>query len=163
MTKNKGGRPSKYKPEYCQEIEDFFDIEPYREVTDTYTYKDGTTKDTVKLLPNDIPFIRDFAKKIGVNVDTLYEWAKQHKEFSESLKAVKQLQEKILVINGLNGTYNSTFAIFTAKNVIGWRDKSEVDHTSGGERIEGFNFIRPNDTNDKTRAKAESGVGETTG
>lgn len=129
------GRPSKYKPEYCEQLEKFFDIDPYREVIDVYTYKDGTTKETVKLLPNDMPFIRDFAKQIGVNVDTLYEWAKQHAEFSEALKAVKQLQEKILVINGLNGCYNSTFAIFTAKNVIGWRDQTHVDHTTKGKEL----------------------------
>src|SRR5690349_11818379 len=119
-------RPSKYKPEYCEELEKFFDIEPYREVVDIYTYKDGTTKETVKLLPNDMPFIRDFAKKIGVNKDTLYEWAKKHSEFSVALKEVKDLQEKLLVVNGLNGVYNSTFAIFAAKNMIGWRDRNET-------------------------------------
>lgn len=148
---SKTGRPTKYNNKYCQQLISFFDIDPYREVVETYTYKDGTTKETTKLLPNDMPFIRDFAKKIKVNVDTLYEWAKKHKEFSEALKEVKQLQEKLLVINGLNGCYNSTFAIFSAKNMIGWRDKSEIDHTSGGEQINGFNYIAPNDPNDKTR------------
>lgn len=152
------GRPSKYDPKYCQELEDFFDIDPYREVTDVYTYKDGTTKETVKLLPNDMPFIRDFAKKIGVNSDTLYEWAKHHPEFSDSLKAVKQLQEKILVINGLNGCYNSTFAIFTAKNVIGWRDQTQIDHTTKGDKMPTpilANLNVPNNDGNKKASQTE--------
>jgi hypothetical protein len=124
------GRPTKYKPEYCKQIEEFFDIDPYREVTDVYTYKDGTTKETIKLLPNDMIFMGDFARKIGVNKDTLYEWAKKYPEFSDSLKRANELQERLLVVNGLNGVYNSTFAIFAAKNMIGWRDKQELEHSN---------------------------------
>ncbi len=132
-------------------------------MTDVYTYKDGTTKETVKLLPNDLPFIRDFAKKIGVNTDTLYEWANKkeedgalvYPEFSEALKAVKQLQEKIIVINALNGCYNSTFAIFTAKNVLGWRDKTETDITSGGDKL-GVIILPPKNA-DQMETPAETG------
>ena len=28
----------------------------------------------------------------------------------------------------MNGGYNTAFAIFTAKNIIGWSDKQEIDH-----------------------------------
>lgn len=31
------------------------------------------------------------------------------------------------------GAYSQAFAIFTAKNVLGWRDKTEVDQTVKSE------------------------------
>jgi hypothetical protein len=125
-----GGRPTKYKPEYCDEIIAFFDIEPYREVSDVYTYKDGTTKETKRLVANDLPFISSFAFKIGVSTETLHEWSRVHPEFSVALKRAKQLQESMLATNGLMNTYAQPFAIFTAKNIAGWRDKTEVESKS---------------------------------
>jgi len=68
-------RPTKFKEEYSDELLKYFDIDPYREVTETVTYKDGTTKDTVKLVPNTLPSIEKFAASIWVNGDTIVERA----------------------------------------------------------------------------------------
>jgi len=48
-----------------------------------------------------------------------------------------------LVTNGLKNLYSSAFAIFTAKNILSWRDKTETDITSQGKQVVGFNFIVP--------------------
>lgn len=120
------GRPSKYDPKYCEEIIEYFDIEPHFETPVTTTYKDGTTKEEIKLIPSDLPTLAGFAVKIGVDRDTLKEWAKQHDEFSAAVKRAKECQENILVTNGIQGIYAQPFAIFTAKNVIGWKDKTEL-------------------------------------
>lgn len=128
-----GGRPTKYKRQYCQDIIDYFDIEPYHEVErKTIDVKSGREYINHERLPNDLPFLSGFAHSIGVAHDTLVEWTNVHPEFSVAYKRAKQLQEQILAVNGLQGLYNASFAIFTAKNVAGWRDNKEVEHTGKG-------------------------------
>ena len=120
------GRPTRYKPEYCQEIIKFFDIEPHFETPVVITYKDGTTKEEVKFIPSDLPLLSAFANKLKTHRSTIFRWAKKHKEFRNALKRAKDCQREILITNGLKGLYSTSFAIFTAKNLIGWRDKTEV-------------------------------------
>jgi len=121
------GAPTKYDPKYCKKIIDYFDIEPHFETPVVTTYKDGTTKEEIKLIPSDLPTLAGFAVKIGVHRDTLNQWAKDHKEFSAAIKRSKECQENLLVTNGLQGLYAQPFAVFTAKNVMGWRDKSDTE------------------------------------
>ena len=49
------------------------------------------------------------------------------------------------------GAYNSTFAIFTAKNVLGWRDKVEQEITGKdgaplGPSVIAIQFMNPDGT-----------------
>ena len=120
------GAPTKYKPEYCEEIITFFSKEPYTEKAVVKIRKDGTESPLNTLHANDLPFLSAFAREIGVCHETLLEWTKQHKEFSEAYKKAKQLQQEFLVTNGLNNLYAQPFAIFTAKNILGWRDKTQI-------------------------------------
>src|SRR3990167_9869523 len=129
MANKPRGRPTKYDPKYCEEILKYFDIEPHFETPVITTYKDGTTKEEVKFIPSDLPTLAGFAKQIGVHRDTLNQWEKAHKEFSDAIKKAKACQEHILVTNGLKGLYSPAFAIFTAKNVINWKDKTETEHS----------------------------------
>lgn len=68
-----------------------------------------------KRMANRLPAIINFAKHIGVSVDTVYQWIKRHEEFSDAFTRAKDLQKWFLIENGLNGCYNPAFAIFTAK------------------------------------------------
>lgn len=124
--KNKGGRPTKYKEKYCEEIVEFFSVPPYEDkVTESYN-KMGREIKTYHRGANDIPFLSGFARKIGVCHDTILEWAEKHEGFSVALKKAKELQEEFLITNGLLGLYNSTFAIFTAKNITDMRDQQNI-------------------------------------
>ena len=111
---NKGGRPTKYKPEYCKEIIKYFSTEPY-----------SKTKDH-KFIPNRLPTLLRFAMSIGVNVDTLHEWVRQNKEFSEAFNTAKELYKQFLSDNGLLGLYNSNFAKFIAINTTDMIEKVQV-------------------------------------
>ena len=102
------GRPTKYKKEYCQDIKKFF------------------SKSLTITQDPELPFFSAYAREIKVNTDTLHEWKKKHKEFSEAYKECKHIQEEILAKFALEGKFNSTFSIFTAKNILGWRDVKEV-------------------------------------
>ncbi|MAF91141.1 MAG: hypothetical protein CL674_14430 [Bdellovibrionaceae bacterium] len=130
---NKGGRPTKYKQEYCQEFLDYFSVDPYRIETKQIKTKEGSYEVEERVI-NDFPTLSGFAIKIGVNRDTLLEWANaknedgtyKHEEFSGIYKRAKDYQENFLVVTGMNGTANTTFAIFTAKNLINWRNQTDV-------------------------------------
>lgn len=148
VTKVHAGAPTKYDKKYCKEILDYFDIEPHFETPVTITYKDGTTKEEIKLMPSDLPTLAGFAVKLGVHRDTLNEWASVHKEFSVAIKQAKECQEHILTTNGLQGLYAQPFAIFTAKNVVGWRDKTDTDITTKGDKIEQTQVIIVEDKTD---------------
>ena len=125
--KRKVGRPTKYKPEYCQEIIKFFDRELVHHVAKEVIHpKDGVIS-IMEERATDLPLFEAFAHSIDVHVDTLHEWKKVYPEFSESYKRAKQLQKEHLVTNAMQGRYSNSFAIFTAKNILGWRDKQEIE------------------------------------
>jgi hypothetical protein len=138
MTASRGkGRPTLFKEEYAQQLLDFFNIEPFREVE--YTDSQGNLKGR-ESVPNKFPTLARFAVNIGVTRDTLYEWSTakkedgelKHPDFSYAYKKAKEYQEALLVEGTLGGAYQQAFAIFTAKNVLGWRDKTEQELTGAG-------------------------------
>jgi hypothetical protein len=134
-------RPSKYRTEFAKQLLEYFGRPPYEQVIKKITEKsdDGTTRiveipqhhddGRPVLHPSDIPTFAGFAILIGVHVDTLIEWTKNFAEFSEAYKQSKAHQENWLAVNLNRNLIPPAAGIFTAKNVIGWRDKQpdEVD------------------------------------
>lgn len=150
------GRPSKYKKEYAKQLIEYFNVEPYK-------LKDG------RLVATRFPTLERFSIKIGVFVDTLNDWAMakkangkpKHPEFLRAYKHIKALQKDILVINGLQGLYQSNFCAFVATNFTDMADRKEIDATSGGEKIMGFNYIvpsKPNERTDTDNSDFEAGI-----
>jgi hypothetical protein len=135
------GRPSGYRPEYVGQLIEYFSAPPYKQLIKKITEKDDDGKTTIKEVPmfhenglpileiSDFPTLAGFAISIGVHRDTLQEWAKNFAEFSDAYKKAKDYQENYLAVNGNRSLLPPAFAIFTAKNVLGWRDKQpdEVD------------------------------------
>jgi hypothetical protein len=121
------GRPTKYKPEYCEQVIEFFSVPHTVVVVDKVIQKNGSVIDCPRIVPNDLPTFQRFAHSIGVCKDTIYEWAKVHSDFSDSLKRAKELQEDMWLSNSLKGYYPNTFTIFAGKNMFGWRDKKETE------------------------------------
>lgn len=116
--KKSAGRPSLYKPEYCQQLLDH--------------------------MTNGLSF-EAFAGVIGVTRGTLYNWVEEHEDFAEAkavaLEKARLFWEKLGIDNALNvseswhmggsksKSLNATIWIFNMKNRFGWRDKQhdEVD------------------------------------
>lgn len=119
------GRPSSYRPEYADRLREYFNIEAGKDIA----YETASGEEKVARAAADFPTFAGFCCEIGIHRDTLHEWIKKHEEFSDAYKEAKEHQERILVQNGLKGGYHANFAIFTAKNVIGWRDKQDIEHT----------------------------------
>lgn len=115
-----GGRPTKYKPEYCEDIIAYFHDH------------------------QGFPTIEGFAVyECDVNIDTVYEWAKIHPEFSEAKKKAMSIQKHRLCEGAFSGELNTTFSIFFAKNNCGMKDKVEQEH-SGLESLN-INIVKPRD------------------
>jgi hypothetical protein len=123
-----GGRPTAYRPEYAEQLIEYFSVKPC-----AFEERENSKGEIQRItIPASLPTMAGFACKIGVHRETILNWSKNHPEFFDALKLAKEYQEHILIENGLMGGYDKTFAIFTAKNLINWRDKTEVDsHHSG--------------------------------
>ena len=123
-------RPTKYQDETTlQKCREYLDFGLYQ----TYT-KEVVVKDQIQVInaqrPNSIPSIAGLATHLEVNRDTVYEWAKHHKEFSDILDDLQRKQEDFLLFHGLTKGYDSSFAKFITQNVTRFRDKLETNNTN---------------------------------
>lgn len=107
--KNAGGRPSKYKSEYC-EIEPFLD-------------KCKAEKQ--------LPTLCGYAVYINAIEKTLYAWAKKKPRFRKSLDVILTLQKLNLIHNGLTGAYNSNIVklLLSYNHGISERQEQVLDVT----------------------------------
>jgi hypothetical protein len=132
MPKVHKGTRDPYKPRYCNEIIEFFSP-PYYTIKDmTITKADGTTIDKTEMEALPPRFLSDFGKEIGIKrgYHQCFElWAKKHPDFAEALKEAKKLEIQMYRVNGSMGLYHGAFTIFTLKNIAGWRDKAETEHS----------------------------------
>lgn len=120
------GQPTKYKPEYCQQLIDYFSIEPLEVIREQEITGTEGGKYVSRRLPQRFPWFEGFARKIGVHRNTLKNWCNEHPEFAEAYETAKDLQREFLVDIGLSGATSASFAIFTMKNVCGWRDERDL-------------------------------------
>jgi len=127
--KNIGGRPTKYKPEYCQAIIDYFDIPATYIAKKTMITKTGNEITEEIERANNLPTIEGFAKSLEVMTETIVNWTKSNEEFFTAYTRAKEMQKDILIQNGIKGLYNPQFTQFVATNCTDMRIKSEVAHT----------------------------------
>ncbi len=97
------GRPTKYRPEFCNMLADH--------MAEGFSFESFAGHEDVL-----------------VNVDTLYEWVKKHEEFAEAKKLAfsrnRLSWERIMFA----GDMHPTLAIFNMKNRFPkeWRDRKEI-------------------------------------
>lgn len=159
----KGGRPTKYKEEYCDKIVEYFEkcqaeimldvkffhpnknstistiLNPLNEdeTLDAWNVKEITQKLVMQRFPT---YVR-FARSIGVNKSTLFEWKTESPKFSDSMDICKDISEAILIENWLQGTYNPTFAQFLLKNNHWYTDQKDIKHSGGINIVSETDFI----------------------
>ena len=119
---NPVGRPSKYNEEVQRAAE-------------RYIYEYESAGDV-------IPSAAGLCVWLGISRPTLHEWDRAHPDFSNTLDAIRSLQEKAALNKGLTGEFNSTIVKLVLAN-HGYSDKQAVDHTSGGEKIKSFSEMYP--------------------
>lgn len=128
-----GGRPTKYKEEYCQQLIAYYNKPSTVEKIRTIRLKNGSEIEEPFDAPTKPSHVVDFCDEIGISVATFYTWLDTHKQFSEAYTHAKAYLERNIVDNGLLSNYNPGFAGLVSKNWLGWKDKSEVDQKVSGE------------------------------
>ncbi len=102
-----GGRPTKYKPEYCEKL--------------------------IAHMSEGFGFESFGATIGGVAKSTMQEWLKQHEEFLKAKRIAeiyalyhweKVLRDNLVVEKG--STFNSSLYIFAMKNKFGWSDRTDL-------------------------------------
>jgi len=91
-----------------------------------------------------LPF-ETFGCRLGVHRETLYEWAKVHKEFSDAKKMGREFQYEFWFKLGLGGAmghkdmkaFKGTPWVFTMKNCFGWKDRIELTED---DQVESMDF-----------------------
>ena len=121
------GRKTDYRPEYCDQIIEYFN-RPAITRRQVLASRDADGNETYReeVEVCDLPTFAEFATIIGVHRDTVLEWQKVNPEFAEACKLAKEHQERILITNGMHDRYAQPFAIFAAKNLIGWTDRQHL-------------------------------------
>ncbi len=112
----------KYQPAFCGQLLAFFDRAAFR-VTEVQK-KDGSI--TLLETAAELPTFAAFAKQIGVTCAQLRAWEKKYPTFKYACEQARDRQANILLQNSLRGNYSSSFAVFTAKNILGWKDNKSA-------------------------------------
>lgn len=82
-----------------------------------------------------VPILKEVTTKQGWCYDYVMEMSRKlemedkHNPLTRSIKRLMDAKEYLLERNGLNGTVQSTMAIFSLKQ-MGWKDKTDVDITA---------------------------------
>jgi hypothetical protein len=143
---NKMGRPTVYKPEYADQLVEWFSGIKYErqviETTKRYSPKTGKLifeSEKVKYVASDLPTLAGFARHIAVRYETLWDWATavedenadtkklKHADFSNAYNIAKSMQKEFLIDNALKGHYPPASFIFTAKNITDMTDKQIIE------------------------------------
>lgn len=130
--KRKVGRPSKYRPELCDDLIKFFSRPLYIKEKKR-KWINGEEIVTEEKVANETPFLINWVVKHGIDASTPSDWASKYPEFSKALNKAKQLQEFFLAELGIKGHHNGFMTYQTLKNVSGWRDNKEVEIKDAGE------------------------------
>ena len=125
------GRPTSYRPEYATQLMEFFETASEDEYKD-----DPETGDPVLVKRGIFPTLARFATFVGVSQITLRNWADAKDmddtplfpEFFTAYYTVKDFQEACLTEGYTSGRYaNPGFGALIAKNLLAWKDKTEVE------------------------------------
>jgi hypothetical protein len=128
--KRRVGRPSRYRPEYCEAILAHFHVELERSVEVTRLGDDGTPVTVTETVANPFPTFARFASEVGVTRETLRNWCAAHDDFAFAHERARDLQTDLLIKGGLHRVYPANFAILALKNLAGWRDRPEPPATA---------------------------------
>lgn len=120
----KEGRPTKYDPAFVDMVDIY--------IGDNQDKRSPSLPNKVEV---NLPTVEGFAGFLNIAKSTLYLWRQDYKEFSDALGKIEIEQHKRLLNSGLSGQYNSTIAKLVLSANHGMREKTEHDHTSGGQPL----------------------------
>jgi len=123
------GRPTDYSKEILIKTREYLDL--CEDSIIEYHKTRGDKSDTYdRIVKVKLPSIEGLAFHLKINRDTIYEWCKVHKEFSDIIEELKAKQAEELINKGLSGDYNPTIAkVLLTKH--GYREGTELTGADG--------------------------------
>lgn len=109
------GRPTKYNKDVLVKTLEYID--------NHITYGDP------------VPIVAGLVGELGVVKSTIYKWAEEHKDFSDTLQLLQAKQERLLAGGALEGNLQATIAKLMLAN-HGYSDKQEVNSHSVVEKYD---------------------------
>lgn len=140
----KEGRPTKYSEQITKDAKKYLAlcVDSYERILQSKKKRSVMYrhKFVVKL-----PTIGGLAVYLHISRETIYDWKKKYKEFSDVIEEMMAEQENRLINSGISGDYNPTIAkVLLTKH--GYREGHEVANPDGS------NVFRPSEAE---RAAAE--------
>jgi len=122
------GRPTKYSESYVNKVKDYVDScnDELVQVVSGESEKFTAFKEKVRV---NLPTIEGLAIYLKLHKDTIYEWEKKYKPFSDVINILRAKQVERLINNGLSGDYNPIIAkVLLSKQ--GYSEKTETNITT---------------------------------
>lgn len=152
--KRKVGRPTKYSKGILKKSERYIKscTDEFKRtiIEETIKNKGNKKVKTRKIqaiktrLVVKLPKAEGLALFLGVTRSTLYEWAKDHEEFSDILEKINQIQADRVINEALAGNYNPLIAkLLLGKH--GYKDRSDITSDDKPIPILGNNFKKNED------------------
>ena len=91
----------------------------------------------------EIIFLGELFEKKPYSLQRFSEWNKLGGEISETIEIMKTNLLTRAVVGGLKNKLNASITKFHLTNNFNWRDKTETDMTTQGEKIGGINYVVP--------------------
>jgi hypothetical protein len=131
--KNLGGRPTDYKDEYNDMVDEY--LSQCQEEWEEFHKTRGEKSDTYekKLMKVNLPTVEGFAEYLNQSRRVLFKWAEEYPRFMHSLDRVKEAQYKRLIEGGVSGVYNQMITKLILSSNHGMRERNDV--TSGDKPI----------------------------
>lgn len=115
-----GGRPTKYNDDILIKTQQYFER-------------------NVGVGSGSLPTLEGLSLELGIDDETIIEWAKIHPEFSAAIKRIKAAQKQVLMNDGMYGgkEVNATMAIFLLKANHGMieTDRKLLGGLDGGDLV----------------------------
>ena len=120
-----------YRDEYPAMLVEYFESRPLG-----LRMIDAGQADTARAVCSEVPTFQGFSRLIGVSPSVMCDWDRRHPAWFEARARAKAIQEDWFGNALVSGIGNPTGAIFVAKNMLGWKDKTEVETVTRAEDSE---------------------------
>jgi len=120
------GRPTKYQGDeiMCAKVDEY--LSTCVDVPYTLIKSESNTGNSVEnKLKVKLPTIEGFSLMLDISVETINQWEKESKKFSEALDKIRKEQKERLINKGISGDYNSTIAKLVLSANHGMAEKTE--------------------------------------
>ena len=109
-------------------VDEHFNVKPYSLVLQSKKYRSHTVTSKVKRA-SDLPILSVLCAKLGVSTGKLTKTSKEdnYPLLKDSIERARDVQRNMLILNGLEGLYDTKYAEFVAINLVGMRKTQHLE------------------------------------